>query len=200
MNVFEKLQNARIELQEMNLKKSGFNKFANYSFFELGDFLPAINSIFAKYKLFSQINFTNEDATLIILNTEKPEEKIIFTSPMAEAELKGCHKVQNLGASQSYLRRYLYMSALEIVESDALDNTTGQEKTQNNANKSNNQPKASDKQLSLIQGKIKQMATKLNSTQQEILQKLHITKIEDLTSQQASALIPKLMEWEKQNK
>jgi hypothetical protein len=54
--------------------------------------------------------------------------KITITSPMSSAALKGCHDVQNLGAVQTYQRRYLWQSALEIVEHDALDATTGQEK------------------------------------------------------------------------
>jgi hypothetical protein len=48
-----------------------------------------------------------------------------FTSPMSSAALKGCHDVQNLGAVQTYLRRYLWTNAFEIVEHDALDATTG---------------------------------------------------------------------------
>jgi hypothetical protein len=44
---------------------------------------------------------------------------------MSTAALKGCHEVQNLGAVQTYLRRYLWVAALEIVEHDALDATTG---------------------------------------------------------------------------
>lgn len=35
---------------------------------------------------------------------------------MSRAALKGCHEVQNLGAVQSYLRRYLYMAAFDIGE------------------------------------------------------------------------------------
>lgn len=62
---------------------------------------------------------------MTVYNTENPEEYVLFTAPMAAAELKGCHPVQNLGASISYLRRYLYVNALEIVEHDALDATTG---------------------------------------------------------------------------
>ena len=46
---------------------------------------------------------------------------------MSEANLKGCHAIQNVGAVQSYQRRYLYMTALEIVEQDALDKTTGKD-------------------------------------------------------------------------
>ena len=37
--VYEKLQKARIKLQNTALKKSGYNRFAEYKYFELGDFL-----------------------------------------------------------------------------------------------------------------------------------------------------------------
>jgi len=44
---------------------------------------------------------------------------------MGSAALKGCHEVQNIGAVETYQRRYLWVAALEIVEHDALDKTTG---------------------------------------------------------------------------
>lgn len=121
MNVYEKLQTARIELQSASMKKSGHNKFAGYQYFELGDFLPEINKIFAKLGLCSAVSFGKELAELKVINIEKPEEVVTFTSPMAEANLKGCHPIQNLGAVETYNRRYLYVTALEIVEHDALD-------------------------------------------------------------------------------
>jgi hypothetical protein len=122
--VYQKLQQARIKLQSTQLKKSGHNKFAGYQYFELGDFLPTINQIFAELKLCSTVSFDENTATLKIFDHEFGG-LIRFTSPMAEAQLKGCHPVQNLGATQTYLRRYLYVLALEIVEHDALDATTG---------------------------------------------------------------------------
>jgi hypothetical protein len=125
MNVFAKLQKCRVMLQSMNLKKSGENKFAGYNYFELQDFLPPINELFLAEGLFGQVSFTAELASLTIINTEKPEEQIVFTSPMATAALKGCHDIQNVGAVETYQRRYLYTMALEIVEHDALDKTTG---------------------------------------------------------------------------
>ena len=131
MNVFEKLQSARVELQECEIKKSGSNKFSGYDYFELGDILPHINILMNKYKLCSSISYGTDIATLTITNSEKLEEKIIFTSPMAQATLKGCHDIQNLGAVQSYLRRYLYLTAFEIVEADVLDATTGKENKDN---------------------------------------------------------------------
>ena len=124
--VYKKLQTARIKLQSMTLKKSGHNKFAGYQYFELGDFLPSINEIFHSLGLCSVVSFDNELATLKIVDVETGG-MIRFTSPMAEAQLKGCHPIQNLGAVETYQRRYLYVTALEIVEHDALDATTGQD-------------------------------------------------------------------------
>lgn len=124
--VYAKLQKARIKLQYSSIKKSGHNKFAGYQYFELGDFLPTINDIFHELGLCSVISFDKELATLRIIDTGNGGS-ITFTSPMADANLKGCHPIQNLGAVETYSRRYLYVTALEIVEHDALDATTGQE-------------------------------------------------------------------------
>jgi len=123
VNLYEKLQSARVELQNMNIKKSGENKFAGYTYHELSDFLPVINQICLERKLFTQITFDRDMATLTVIDAEKPDDSIKFTSPMAEASLKGCHPIQNMGAVQTYQRRYLYMAAFEIVEHDALDGT-----------------------------------------------------------------------------
>lgn len=125
MNVYQKLNTAREEFHQSKLKKSGHNKFANYFYFELGDFVIPALEIFKRHGLTSVISFGKETATMTIINNDKPEETIVISSPMSTAALKGCHEVQNLGAVQTYLRRYLWVAALEIVEHDALDATTG---------------------------------------------------------------------------
>lgn len=124
--VYAKLQKARMMLQAAPLKKSGHNKFSGYFYFELGDFLPTVNQIFHELGLCSVVSFDKDLATLRIIDTSNGGS-ITFTSPMAEANLKGCHPIQNLGAVETYSRRYLYVTALEIVEHDALDATTGQD-------------------------------------------------------------------------
>ena len=128
MNVYQKLNEARDEFHQAKLKKSGHNKFANYYYFELGDFVIPALEIFKNHGLTSIISFGKEEASMTIVNNDKPEEKIVLTSPMSSAALKGCHEVQNLGAVQTYLRRYLWVAALEIVEHDALDGTVGSDK------------------------------------------------------------------------
>lgn len=120
MSIHGKLMESRTMLQAMPLKKSGHNKFAGYSYFELGDFLPAIQTIHAQLGLCGLVSFGQEIATLTITDTETGEA-IQITSPMSSAALKGCHEVQNLGAVQTYIRRYLWVSAMEIVEHDAVD-------------------------------------------------------------------------------
>ena len=124
MSVYKKLQQARMLLQNTKLSKSGKNKFAGYEYFELGDFLPAIQKICNDIGLCGIVSFNHEMAYLQI-NDVEDGTSIMFTSPMSSAALKGCHDVQNLGAVQSYLRRYLWVNAFEIVEHDALDATTG---------------------------------------------------------------------------
>lgn len=125
MSVYSKLNQARTELQRQELKKSGRNKFAGYNYFELGDFLPAVQEIFANIGLCGIVSYGSDQASLTITDCENPENFVIVTSPMSSASLKGAHDIQNLGAVQTYLRRYLWVTAMEIVEHDELDATLG---------------------------------------------------------------------------
>jgi len=120
MSIYQKLADARTDFHSRQLKKSGKNKFAGYSYFELADFLlPGLDCMNAQ-GLVPVISFGTELATMTIYDSES-NDSIAITSPMSSAALKGCHEVQNLGAVQTYLRRYLWMAALEIIEHDAVD-------------------------------------------------------------------------------
>lgn len=120
MTVYAKLNAARAAFHAKSLKKSGKNNFAGYSYFELGDFLIPALQVFETFGLCPVVSFTEQMAHLDLVDVETGE-RISFTSPMAEANLKGTHPIQNLGAVETYQRRYLYMAALEIVEHDAID-------------------------------------------------------------------------------
>lgn len=129
MPVHKKLMEARIKLQNTKLEKSGHNKFAGYTYFELGDFLPTVQQIFQNVGLCGVVSYATDVATLTITDIEDGTT-VAVTSPMAEANLKGCHPIQNLGAVETYTRRYLWVTAMEIVEHDALDSTTGKDEPQ----------------------------------------------------------------------
>lgn len=139
MNVYEKLIQARLMFQNENVKKSGQNKYAGYTYFELNDILPIVNKICNEIKAVCVLNFTETVATLQFIDCEKTDDVITFTSPMSEATLKGCHKVQNLGAVETYIKRYLYQNCFEIAENDALDSQPiNNNQNVNNANNTSN--------------------------------------------------------------
>ena len=122
MTIFEKLNEARLRFQNAGVKKTGNNKFAGYTYYELADILPEINKLANELKFCCVVNFTPELATLDFCDLEG-DGRITFKSPMSSASLKGCHEVQNLGAVETYIKRYLYQNCFEIVEGDALDST-----------------------------------------------------------------------------
>lgn len=129
-NIFEKIQNIRVKLNEQNLKPTGKNEYAKYNYFELDDFLPQLNKLMQKYKMTAIASFTNEVAILTAIDYESAEQYSI-TSPFGTAELKGCHEVQNIGAVETYQRRYLYQTLFDIGESDCLNATQGKDKQDN---------------------------------------------------------------------
>jgi len=123
MSVYQKLSDARDKFHQLKLQKTGHNKFANYYYFELGDFLIPALQVFRECGLLSVISFGKELAEMKIIDLDKPDEHISVCSPMSSAALKGAHEIQNLGAVETYTRRYLWVAALEIVEHDALDSS-----------------------------------------------------------------------------
>lgn len=123
MNIYQKLTKARNELQELKLKKSGSNQ--SISYYELGDFLPAINSLCLKHDLMTNFSIIRdksvEKAVLTVLDASKPQEKTSFISPTEDVSLPRGQAIQGLGAKITYMRRYMLMIAFEIVESDMVD-------------------------------------------------------------------------------
>ena len=120
MTIYKKLSEARAAFHKLELKKSGHNKFAGYRYFELADFVQPGMQCLADAGLVPVVSFTDAEAVMTVHEIDG-EASIAFRSPMSTAALKGCHEVQNLGAVQTYLRRYLWIAALEIIEHDAVD-------------------------------------------------------------------------------
>jgi len=120
MTVHKKLMNARCQLLLAKLEKTGKNSFQGYRYFELGDFLPAVQLIFEKVGLCGVVSYGTDFATLTITDVDDGT-MVIIQSPMASASLKGAHEIQNLGAVETYQRRYLWMTAMELVENDPID-------------------------------------------------------------------------------
>lgn len=124
MSVHSKLNKARIKFHSLPLKKSGHNTFAKYRYFELADFLVPALQICDEVGISCTISFAGDNATMRIVDIEDGST-IILNTPMADASTKGQLPIQSLGSQHTYLRRYLWMLALEIVEHDAIDAVVG---------------------------------------------------------------------------
>lgn len=132
-NVHQKLLEARILFMEEDVKKSGKNMKMSYKYFELQDIVPVALPIFMSVGLLPVTTFENDVATMTIVNVEDPADYIVFTSPMREIEPiistktggEVTNAIQRLGSVETYQRRYLYMIALDIVESDSIEPQTG---------------------------------------------------------------------------
>jgi hypothetical protein len=143
-NIYDALTAARAEFHSLKLEKTGENTFSNYKYFELSDFLVAEMDCLSKQGLMTlPVDFGHKYATMTLVGHG---EQIVFRSPMVQAEylitdksgnkikatqgahLKGCHPIQNVGAVETYQRRYLHVALMEIIEHDALDATVVDDK------------------------------------------------------------------------
>lgn len=147
MNIYEKLSKARATLE---LKKTGVATINNAgktrSYFSLDDILPSVNKTANELKFLCKFDLNKEIATLKIIDCEKIEDFIEFSIPASTATIQGGNVVQSIGATQTYLRRYLYLNAFEIAEYDVIEEETGEEKKPSKNQQAQKQPpKNSDK-------------------------------------------------------
>jgi hypothetical protein len=188
LNIYKKMQSVKKKLIEANLKKTGENKYAGFKYYELSDFLPTIAKLCDEIGLFTKIDFdfANDDANLTIVNIDKPEETLVYHSPIRNLELKGCNQIQALGGVQTYSRRYLYMNAFDITENDMFDS---KDKESNSASKVV-ETKATENQLTVLRKyyQAEQLA--------KLLEANNIQKLEDMPLKKASQLIKAIKERE----
>lgn len=128
--IYHKLADARSDFHKLELKKSGRNAFAGFDYFELSDFVLQGMECMKANGLLPVISFPHRDgvslAVMSIYDMDSGEH-IEIESPMSESSVSK-QPVQNLGACHTYLRRYLWYTAMEVIEHDALDAVVGNDK------------------------------------------------------------------------
>ena len=120
MTVYKKLQTARHKLAASGIKQSGVNTFHGWTYWQLEDFIPSIHRIFDEVGLCGVVTF-GDAATLTIYDSDGGESTV-FSIPIVSAESNKGQSIQVLGSTISYLRRYLWLLAMEISEDDTIDN------------------------------------------------------------------------------
>lgn len=128
INVYQKLIEARSQFLNDGVEKSGKNMNVGFKYFELTDIVPSVTKIFKELGLIAIDKFTNETAYMTIVNCDAPEETIEFEAPfnqiapiVSNAGKQVTNEMQALGSSITYMRRYLYMIAMDIVENDEIE-------------------------------------------------------------------------------
>ena len=132
MNIYQKLLKARAMFLEADVKKTGKNMHLSFKYFELEDIVPTATRIFGEVGIVPLVNFTSDVATMNIINTDNPEESVPFVAPfnqiapiVSNTGKQATNEMMALGSSITYMRRYLYMIALDICESDGIDANAG---------------------------------------------------------------------------
>ena len=137
MNVYQKLQAARLKFLQAGVKKTGKNMHLEFTYFELADIVPVAEAIFSEVGLLGITSFYSEEGCMHIFNVDDPEEKPIgISAPFAKIQpivsnsgKQATNEMQALGSSITYMRRYLWQLALDIIEADSIDSMVGADNT-----------------------------------------------------------------------
>lgn len=146
-NLNESIIKIRVDLQNSKIKKSGKNKFANFDYFELSDFLPRLNELMLQEGINDNFKITNDTATLVLIKGEEKQEYtipfVIFDTPLTYKKDKSgnylkdkngeyiqvpsMQDIQYLGALNTYYKRYLYLNAFGITDGEIIDSMDNNE-------------------------------------------------------------------------
>lgn len=116
MNLYEKMNNARVMVQEEGIKKNGKNTFAKYDYWKLADINPVVNKALKECRLCSHFQIDESSAILTIIDVDNPQDVLVYTMPFINAEMSKVSPIQAFGATVSYLQRYLLLEAFQIGE------------------------------------------------------------------------------------
>jgi len=124
----------RVDLQKRNLKKSGKNKFAGFSYFELKDFLPTLNELMLENEVNDLYTIENDETILLLMKGDEvnrysmPFER--FATPLNKQGKPSMQDIQYLGALNTYYKRYLYLNAFGITDGEIIDSMPSPEEVQ----------------------------------------------------------------------
>ena len=180
MNIYEKMSNTRLFMQEEGIKKLGKNTFAKYDYYKLADINTVMNKGLQKFRLFTQIEVQTQIAILEIVNVDNPQEKVMYSMPFIEAEMKSASKIQSWGSSVSYLSRYLILEAFQIGEAEVDVDSTEESEARAEAQKEPKKLSLKEEVVALCREKASENRTAVNSIVKKYnTNSIAVSKIED---------------------
>jgi len=121
INLYSKIASLRHSIIGANLKKSGFNSFTKFNYFELADFMNHVAKFEQDLKILSKFDVKGTNAVLTVFDIES-DQFTTFEAPF-EKSSNISDGPQAIGAGITYLKRYLYLNYLNLTEADTLDAT-----------------------------------------------------------------------------
>lgn len=150
--ILKKLLDARVKFAEAKVKKTGkgINNGDEYSYFSLNDIIPVKNKIFKELGIVDIVTYDINEVKLELFDVDNIREKVTFTSPMPSdlCSING-NQMMAIGSCETYQRRYLYITALDISEPDHIDGSIKEE-----SKKSSDEPKKQTKKRTTKQPKV----------------------------------------------
>lgn len=127
MNLYQKVAKIKGEMSSMKFSKTGKNSFTHFNYFQLDDFEPTLEKLCSQYGVVTYFMFAMDAARMVVVDADSPADKIEVDSPVDVSFGKTSSRMQDIGAMQTYARRYLFMSFFGITESDFLDEVAGKD-------------------------------------------------------------------------
>jgi len=122
-----KLQELRVKVLEASPKKTGYNSYGKYNYFQLDDFLPTVNKLMGELGMWSQFSIEYRgEIEYAILKICDGTSEIPFVLPTAEPNFSQ-NPVQNQGGKNTYMKRFCWMNCLELTENDIVEAVAGSE-------------------------------------------------------------------------
>lgn len=122
MEIFKKLNDSRKLIKQSNLKKEGHNDYSNYDYYTpeqvdklVHDACDSIGILDIFHLKKNEFGYYGE---LILLNIENPEDKIMFTQSTDIPVIKATNVAQQIGGAVTYTKRYMLMTAFDIVDNN----------------------------------------------------------------------------------
>ena len=143
-----------------------------------------INAILKPYsglnEQFTQIEVQTQIAILEIVNVDNPQEKVMYSMPFIEAEMKSASRIQSWGSSVSYLSRYLILEAFQIGEAEVDVDSTEESEARAEAQQEPKKLSLKEEVVALCREKASENRTAVNSIVKKYNNNsIAVSKIED---------------------
>lgn len=119
-------------MRQSQIKKSGWNGFQKFHYYELDDFLPKITDACIEEGVYTHYMLKRDEygdkLCLDAMDLDTGFHQVI-ASHRLPAMTQGNNVMQDEGKISTYCRRYLWMEALDITENDGIDKQNQNQQT-----------------------------------------------------------------------